>query len=125
MYYANYLKYMERARSEWLRALGVEQDRLMEDQGLLFMVRSARLDYRRPARFNDRLEVHSEIVQQRPASIVFAQSIVRAAAEATVRVAAKSEPLCLGEVRIACVDTASGRPRPIPRFLLAELPGGC
>ena len=120
MYYANYLKYMERARSEWLRALGVEQDRLMEDWGLLFMVRSARLDYRRPARFNDRLEVHSEIVQQRPASIVFAQSVVRAAAEA----AAKTEPLCLGEVRVACVDAASGRPRPIPQFLLAELSGG-
>jgi hypothetical protein len=57
VYYANYLRFMERARTEWMRQLGFEQDALIRDKGILFAVRSASLDYLRPARFNDLLEV--------------------------------------------------------------------
>ncbi len=53
VYYANYLKFMERARTEWLRALGFEQDQLLEQEGVIFAVRSVTVDYNAPARFND------------------------------------------------------------------------
>jgi acyl-CoA thioester hydrolase len=60
VYYANYLKFLERARTEWLSALGLEQDRLAEEAGVVFVVRRVEADYLRPARFNDRLGVDCE-----------------------------------------------------------------
>jgi acyl-CoA thioester hydrolase len=113
VYYANYLRFMERARTEWIRALGFEQDALIRDTGILFAVRSASLEYLRPARFNDRLEVSVRLCERRRASLVFEQVVNRAG---------DVEPLCIGNFRIACLDAASFRTRPIPEFILKEIP---
>jgi acyl-CoA thioester hydrolase len=114
VYYANYLRFMERARTEWMRALGFEQDRLLHDDGLLFAVRSASLEFLSPARFNDELEVSAGLVRRARASLTFQQVITRSQVPDT--------PLCTGQVRIACLDAATFRPRPIPEFIYKELP---
>jgi acyl-CoA thioester hydrolase len=113
VYYANYLKFMERARTEWLRALGFEQDELARRDGVLFAVRSARLDFLQPARFNDLLQATVQIVKRGHASITFTQQIRRA-----------SLTLCAGEVKVACLDAASFVPRPIPGRLRTQLSAG-
>lgn len=113
VYYANYLRFMERARTEWLRALGFEQDRLATEQGVLFVVHSARVEFLRPARFNDLLTVVSGLQQRRRASMTFTHHIIRPH-EA-------SQPCCSGEVKVACVHADSFRPRPLPETLLKEL----
>jgi acyl-CoA thioester hydrolase len=114
VYYANYLRFMERARTEWLRALGIEQDALIRDPGILFAVRSASLEYLRPARLNDRLEVGVRLRERRRASLVFEQEVSR--------VGDADGPLCTGSFRIACLIAASFRSTPIPEFILKELP---
>jgi acyl-CoA thioester hydrolase len=114
VYHANYLKFMERARSEWLRTLGFEQDALLAREGLLFAVRSVALDYLRPARFNDTIEVVTTVKSFRKASLEF-QQIVRGGAQGA------ETPLCAGVVKIACVDAGSFRPRPIPEALIREI----
>lgn len=116
VYYANYLKFMERARTECLRARGFEQDQLRESQGILFTVRSAQVDFKRPARFNDLLEVTAEIVRPRRASLTFFQEIRRAG---------ETELLCSGHVNIACVDAQSLKPAPIPEIIRSELTNVC
>jgi len=113
VYYANYLKFLERARSEWLRARGLEQDSLREQQGIVFVVRSLQLDFRVPARFNDLLAVHSRIQEQRGASLVFAQRILRG-----------STLLLDGLVRVACIGADGFRPRALPHVLQQQLPVG-
>jgi acyl-CoA thioester hydrolase len=114
VYYANYLRFMERARTEWMRSLGFEQDALIRDSGILFAVRSASLDYLRPARFNDRLEVSVRLRARRRASLVFEQAVSRTGEG--------ERPLCTAGIRIACVDATSFRSTPIPEFILKELP---
>ena len=113
VYYANYLKFMERARTEWLRALGFEQDELSRRDGVLFAVRSARLDFLQPARFNDLLQATVQIVKRGHASIIFSQEIRR-----------ERLTLCEGEVKVACLDAASFLPRPLPEHLRARLSAG-
>ena len=113
VYYANYLKYMERARTEWLRALGFDQSALARDDGVVFAVRAASLEFLKPARFDDALEVSVGVAELGRASIQFAQSITRAA---TV--------LCEGTVRVACLDAVKFAPRPIPDRMYAKLNGG-
>ncbi len=103
VYYANYLKFMERARTEWLRSRGFEQDELLQREGVLFAVRSVRLEFEQPARFNDALEVTAQVVRRGGASLTFAQEVRRAQAT-----------LCRGEIKIACLEAATFRPRPIP-----------
>lgn len=103
VYYANYLRFLERARTEWLRALGFEQDDLRARLGILFAVRRVSADYLRPARFNDRLEVTVETARVGPASIEFSQEVRRG-----------DETLCTASVRIACLDAAQFGPRPMP-----------
>ncbi|HRD65600.1 MAG TPA: tol-pal system-associated acyl-CoA thioesterase [Candidatus Competibacter sp.] len=114
VYYANYLKFMERARTEWLRTRGFEQDALLQEQRLMFAVRSLTVDYRRPARFNDLLAVVSEMVETRGASLLFEQ---------TIRRDASAEALCSARVRVACIDAESFRTRRIPRRLMEEIGG--
>jgi len=120
VYYANYLKFLERGRSEWLRSLGIEQDVLREQSGLIFAVRSISLDYRLPARFNDQLYVSVRIKQQGRASLVFVQQILRLAdGEVKPGVETRIEKqsatvLCEGEVKVACLDAVSLKPRRIP-----------
>jgi acyl-CoA thioester hydrolase len=114
VYYANYLRFMERARTEWMRTLGFEQDSLIRDTGILFAVRSASLEYLRPARFNDRLEVSVQLCECRRASLVFEQAVSHEGDA--------GHPLCTGSFRIACLDAASFRSTPIPDFILKEIP---
>jgi len=112
VYYANYLKFMERARTEWLRSVGFEQDVLREQEGVVFVVRTIQLDYRQPARFNQCLEVHSYVQQARRVSVTFAQSIYN-----------NQALLCRGQVQIASVEIKPGhfRPRAIPKTIVAQL----
>lgn len=111
VYYANYLKFMERARSEWLRKLGFEQDQLLRKEGLVFAVRKVSLEYLKPARFNDLLSVSVKIVDQGAASIDFDQGISDQS----------GNMLCQGSIKIVCVDAISLRPRPLPGVILSEL----
>ena len=116
VYYANYLKFMERARTEHLRAMGFEQDGLRRDHGILFAVHSIQVDFKQPARFNDKLEVSAEISEQRRASLTFFQQVHRCG---------EAQALCSGHVRIACVNSASFKPVPIPDFIRSELSRVC
>jgi acyl-CoA thioester hydrolase len=104
VYHANYLKFMERARSEWLRALGYEQDALRREHGVLFAVTRVRVDFLRPARFNDLLEVGVRISRLGRVSLDLFQEVSGDAGDL----------FCRAEVRVACLDGTSLRPRPIP-----------
>ncbi|OOG25613.1 tol-pal system-associated acyl-CoA thioesterase [Thioalkalivibrio denitrificans] len=115
VYYANYLRFMERARTEWLRHLGFDQDRLAREQGLLFAVRSVMLDYLLPARLDDELEVSASVQPPGRASIRFAQTVVRVSGPNA------PELLTRGEVKIACLDAGDFRPRSIPDPILKAL----
>ena len=103
VYYANYLKFMERARTEWLRSLNFEQDALIKDEGIIFAVRSVKLDYLKPAKFNELLQVSAQISKRGGASISFEQRIYR-----------EGETLCQGEIKVASLDADTLMPRPIP-----------
>ena len=110
VYYANYLKFFERARSEMLRRLGFEQDELIDKQAVIFVVRSVQVDYLKPARFNEQLEVGAEVSSIKKASLVFDQKITRA-----------EELLCQAVIRIACLDAETMRPKMIPEKLFQQL----
>lgn len=111
VYYANYLKFMERARTEWLRDLGVEQDDLAAGANVLFAVRSAEVEFLRPGKFNDLLHVRSRMAQRGHASLIFEQSIVDA----------NEKLLCTGRIKIACIDAATWRPCAIPEEVLKKI----
>ena len=111
VYYANYLKFMERARTEWLRRIGFEQDVLREENNILFAVSNVVIDYKKPARFNELLTVQSKLVSQRPASLVFNQSIYNV----------ENVQLCEAEIKIACINSTSMKPEPIPETIIKEL----
>lgn len=113
VYYANYLKFMERARSEWLRNLGFEQDRLLQQEGIVFAVRRVAMDFMHPARFNDALLVNSRIIQRRKVSLTFQQKIFREADE---------KLLVRGDVQVACIDMESFKPVSLPEKILLRIP---
>jgi acyl-CoA thioester hydrolase len=113
VYHTNYLKFMERARTEWLRSLGYEQDRLLKEHNVLFAVRSARVEFLRPACFNDRLLVSARLMRVGGASLDFEQTVRRDGAQ--------PETLCTGHVRIACLAADHLRPCPLPARLAAEI----
>jgi acyl-CoA thioester hydrolase len=113
VYYANYLKFMERARTEWLRSLGFEQDRLLAREGIIFAVRSVDVGYHRPARFNDALEVSASLAARGRASLTFYQEVRREQ---------EDQVLCSGKIKIACVDMKSMSAKPLPKALLLEIP---
>lgn len=110
VFYANYLKFFERARTEFLRSAGFEQDRLLLDEQIIFVVRSVSVDYLKPARFNEQLDVSAQIVENKRASLVFEQSITRG-----------QDVLCNGSIRIACLDAQSMKPKSIPHAILEQL----
>ncbi|MDB5815316.1 MAG: ybgC [Rhodocyclales bacterium] len=97
VYYANYLCYCERARTEWLRRLGVDQRNMRAETGLVFVVTRAEANYLRGAELDDALEVHTQVVRIGGASIVFEQSILR-------QTDTTSERLFVAKITIACVD---------------------
>jgi len=111
VYYANYLKFMERARTEWLRQLGFEQDQLLRDAGIVFPVRRLTVEYFRPARFNEQLRIMSKIINPARASLEFQQRVLRR----------DDTLLCQGAVTVACVDARTFRPKPLPDNLRAEI----
>jgi len=121
VYYANYLKYLERARTEWLRARGVSQHSLALERGILFAVTSLRIDYRRPARLDDELIVSCEPRPRGAAQLAFEQSIHRAPAPATEPEAPSAQLLVSAEVHVACVHAQSFRPQRLPAFMLEAL----
>jgi len=110
VYYANYLKFMERARTEWLRALGFEQTALARDHGVVFVVSSLTIDYVRPAAFNDELTVTVELEKLGAGQIILRQAVARAAVT-----------LATASVRIGCVNTATFRPARIPEPIVDRI----
>lgn len=110
VYHAQYLAFLERARTEWVRALGYGQDGLRRDHGLLFVVAGMQIGFLKPARLDDALEVTVELRRCRRASLIFAQTVRRG-----------EERLIDAEVRVAAVDAEHLRPCAIPAALLAQL----
>jgi acyl-CoA thioester hydrolase len=112
VYHARYLHLLERARSEWFRARGIGQQRLREQEGIVFVVHRMELAFNAPARLDDLLSATVSIGDLRSASFSVRQQLVR-----------EPEPRALVEanVRIACLDAQRFRPRPIPNHLLQEI----
>jgi len=110
VYYANYLRYMERARTDWLRAQGFEQTALADEHQIVLAVKQANIKYLKPAKLDDSLVVSAKITRIGSASITFNQQVSRA-----------RELLCDGEVRIVCLDTITFRPKAIPEFFLNKI----
>lgn len=109
VYYANYLRFMERGRSEWLRRLGVDQRALRAERSLQFVVANVSVDFLRPAQLDDEIVVTAELVSLRGATIYFKQTILRGDLQ-----------LIDATVRIACLDSGTLKPRPIPKDLFLE-----
>lgn len=105
VFYANYLKFFERARTEWLRAAGVGQQELLDAIGVAFVVKSASLDYHAPARLDDVLTIRTTVEKLGRASVQFAQQAWRG-----------DLLLTSASVKVGCVDTATMRPRPLPDY---------
>jgi acyl-CoA thioester hydrolase len=112
VYYASYLRFLERARSEWLRALGIDQARMLREERLQFVVVEANIRYHRPARYDDELIVTVALDELRGASLVLAQEIRRGGE--------RGELLIGATVRAACLASDSLRPRPLPKALAGQ-----
>ncbi len=106
VYYANYLKFFERARTEWLRSFGLNQAKLVEEQDLIFVVRSAMLDFIRPARLEDLLEVTVEPLKLARVYVELAQE-VRCGAQVLAR----------AKIKVACLEQQHFKPVAIPQSL--------
>ncbi|MCB1281644.1 MAG: tol-pal system-associated acyl-CoA thioesterase [Salinibacterium sp.] len=111
VYHASYLRFMERARTEWLRAEGFEQQRLRDEHGLMFTVSRLCIDYRLPAVYDDRLEVGVKIARARRASLDLAQDVYRE----------DGRLMASANVQVACLNATTMRPCPMPRPLRSEL----
>lgn len=103
VYYANYLRFLERARTEWLRAMGFDQGKILQNTGLGFAVRSVAAEYLKPARLDDQLRVTCRIQRLGRAQVVFDQTIERS-----------EETLLTATVRLACMDLAQGKAAAVP-----------
>jgi acyl-CoA thioester hydrolase len=109
VYHGSYVRFLERARSEWLRAQGIGQQALREREDVVLVVRDMTLNFRRPARLDDELQVGVVMTERRSASLRIAQEIVRG-----------DEVLVGAQVRVACLAASSFRPRPLPEWLAAD-----
>ncbi len=114
VFYANYLKFFERSRTEWLRSLGIEQQRLRESTGGIFVVTETTVRYHRPARLDDELIVTARLIEKGRASLIIGQSALLKSERAPVL-------LCEGTIRIGWVEAASLKPARIPAHLLDRL----
>ena len=112
VYYANYLKFLERARTECLRELGFEQDQLKQEYGIIFAVHSLSIQYRKPAVFNDALAVSAEIIDIGKARLTFKQMITRDN---------NNTSICSADVVIACLNAERFTPARIPTHILEVL----
>jgi 4-hydroxybenzoyl-CoA thioesterase len=109
VYYVNYLKFMERSRTEFLRSLGYHKAAILEG-GLLLVVHAAEINYRRPARLDDELQATTRITKLARTYVEFQQEVLRG-----------EELLCTGLVRVACVDAKNMRPSALPAPIYAQL----
>ena len=114
VFYANYLKFYERTRTEMLRAMGYEQDKLISLEKVIFVVRSVKVDYLKPAKFNEMLQVSAIVDSVGPASVTFAQDIN-----------CGEKLLNQAHIKIACLDTETMRPKIIPEKLLEQFKHEC
>ncbi|MEW6706171.1 MAG: tol-pal system-associated acyl-CoA thioesterase [Pseudomonadota bacterium] len=110
VFYANYLKFFERARTEWLRALGFGQQQMKDELGLMFVVSHTAVDYLKPARLDDELELTVSLKRAGQASLTLAQQALRG-----------SELLARGDIRIGCVDAGTLKPQRIPTPILERI----
>lgn len=110
VYYANYLRFMERVRSDWLRAAGFDVGQLATQENLIFVVRSATLDFIAPARLSDLLEVSVSTERLGGVSLSVVQEVRRGA-----------QVLCRGRIKLACLDASTMAPRPLPPALAREI----
>ena len=110
VYYANYLKFIERARTEWLRALGFEQNELAAQHQVVFVVRAVAIEYLKPSLFNDRLQVTVELAKVSASQILVAQRVMR-----------ENEELVTAEVKVVCVNAATFRPVRIPKAIITRI----
>jgi acyl-CoA thioester hydrolase len=118
VFYANYLKFFERARTEWLRALGLGQQRLKEDLGGMFVVSETAVRYLQPARLDDKLQVSAELQERGRSSLLIRQQAFK---EQDAGQTPSTVLLCEGTIRIAWVHAQSLRPARIPTALLERL----
>ncbi len=112
VYYANYLRFFERARTEWLRAKRITATELAQDEGLQFVVRSMSVDYRFPARLDDELTLSLKCVQTRGASIVLDQQ---------ARITGSDQLLVGAKIKIACIRCNDGTPSGMPDWLVKRV----
>ncbi|WP_020652631.1 tol-pal system-associated acyl-CoA thioesterase [Massilia niastensis] len=110
VFYANYLKFFERARTEWLRATGIQQQELLDADGTAFVVKSASLDYHAPARLDDELTIRTTVEKLGRASVQFSQEAW-----------CGDVLLTSASVKVGCVDTSTMRPRSLPEHVAAKM----
>ena len=120
VFYANYLKFMERGRTEWLRSLGVEQRKLREETGGQFVVSETQLKYHRPSRLDDELLVTADLQQLGTASLIIGQRVLSKTEQERTGASAPVL-LCEGTIRIGWVDAATLRPARIPKQVTGTL----
>ena len=113
VYNASYFRFMERARTEWLRAQGIDHDELRERFGIALVLTGVRARFRAPGRLSDMLYVGADVIGVRGARVFFEQSVRRGARD--------GEVLCEGQAEVACMDANEGRPKRFPDELLREL----
>ncbi|MEM6998260.1 MAG: tol-pal system-associated acyl-CoA thioesterase [Pseudomonadota bacterium] len=111
VFYANYLRFMERARTEWLRKVGFDHEQLINDHGLIFAVKNVTIDYKKPGRLDELLTITSSLLKHRGASITFQQIIKNE----------NEELLTQAEVKVACINASTMKASPMPEALLTEL----
>ncbi len=109
VYHASYLRFLERARTEWLRAQGIEQQAVKDSDDLVMVVREMRIDFLKPARLDDLLAATSVLAERRRASFLVTQELFRG-----------DDCLLRAEVRVACVTASQFRPRALPEWLVPE-----
>jgi len=112
VYHARYLNFLERARTEWLRAAGFEQDALRADPGVIFVVRHMAIDYLQPARFNDALRITARLAGARGARLQLEQQVLAQH---------DNKILVQAQVQVVCVDATRFRPMAVPPFILEKL----
>jgi acyl-CoA thioester hydrolase len=117
VFYANYLKFFERARTEWLRAAGVSQQALSERHRVMFVVKSTAVDYHAPAKLDDQLQLTVTVERLGKASVQFVQQAWRLPGDTGTR----AQLLSTGRIKVGCVDAETFRPSPIPDDVLAKI----
>ncbi len=126
VYHSQYLNFMERARTEYLRELGYDQDVLTGELNVLFVVRHVQIDYLRPARFNDQLEVCTAVEKLARVSVEFCQTVRRVNKPASSKASTateQTEQLTRATVKVACINATSFKPDAIPQSIKGALSG--